>query len=578
MKKMLFCLTFGSLIFSTSSSQTQFVIDINRIFLPIDNSGILADVNINPYGAGGRLDDVVFLFSGGFFLSGYSNDSLWSNGVSSSLHVRDYLPGTVGSSASDPRNRIYVVKSSDTPFGASWQNWVEAVSLGASYYDGNNDGIYNPVDLNSNGTWDLNEDKPDILGDITAWCVYNDGLPASQRRYKDVEPQGIEIHQTVFCYDSLNINYPNLENTFFVRYKIINKGTAASVLDSVIFGLWADPDIGDYVDDKVGSDTLFNSVFAYKTSLDFAYGINPPAVYLTFLQFPHTYIPNVTFIDNNLNGFFDYGIDTPLDSAIYYEGKDLGVKIISGAKNVSNSSSMGYKKGDPLTGDPTTKVVVRNYLKARLKAGQTVDPCNWLYTFVAGGVNCAEINPYFWASGNPIDSIGWLWKTGSDVRTMANAGVFKLIQNEPVEIIVAYTAARGLNALNSILATKLKAEAAINHYVTNFGQFPSGINDKDEIIISEFKLFQNYPNPFNPSTKISFTVPNVGTGLALSVLKVYDVLGNEVATLLNEYKPAGRYEVEFNPVSGICNLPSGVYFYQLKANNFIQTKKMILIR
>ncbi len=93
-----------------------------------------------------------------------------------------------------------------------------------------------------------------------------------------------------------------------------------------------------------------------------------------------------------------------------------------------------------------------------------------------------------------------------------------------------------------------------------------------------FELYQNYPNPFNPSTKISFTIPNVGTGLALSVLKVYDVLGNEVATLVNEYKAAGSYEVEFNPVSGIMNLASGVYFYQLKADNFIQTKKMILIR
>ena len=79
--------------------------------------------------------------------------------------------------------------------------------------------------------------------------------------------------------------------------------------------------------------------------------------------------------------------------------------------------------------------------------------------------------------------------------------------------------------------------------------------------------FLNYINPFNPGTNIRFTI-----------LKVYDVLGNEVATLVNEEKPAGSYEVEFNPVSGIRYPASGIYFYQLKAGEFIQTKKMILMR
>jgi hypothetical protein len=61
-------------------------------------------------------------------------------------------------------------------------------------------------------------------------------------------------------------------------------------------------------------------------------------------------------------------------------------------------------------------------------------------------------------------------------------------------------------------------------------------------------------------------------------LKVYDVLGNEVATLVNEVKPAGSYEVEFNPVSGNRNLASGVYFYKLQTGNFLETKKMVFLR
>ena len=92
---------------------------------------------------------------------------------------------------------------------------------------------------------------------------------------------------------------------------------------------------------------------------------------------------------------------------------------------------------------------------------------------------------------------------------------------------------------------------------------------------TEFVLEQNYPNPFNPSTTIKFNIPSVGTLRATSVqLKVYDVLGNEVATLVNEEKPAGTYEFTWNAVS----LPSGVYFYQLKAGEYTNTKKMILLK
>jgi len=102
-----------------------------------------------------------------------------------------------------------------------------------------------------------------------------------------------------------------------------------------------------------------------------------------------------------------------------------------------------------------------------------------------------------------------------------------------------------------------------------------------------FELFQNYPNPFNPSTKIKFTIPTVETrhasSLQMVTLKVYDVLGNEIATLVNEEKPAGEYEVEFNSHSGeVRNLTSGIYFYQLSAKggagSFTQTKKMILLK
>jgi hypothetical protein len=91
-----------------------------------------------------------------------------------------------------------------------------------------------------------------------------------------------------------------------------------------------------------------------------------------------------------------------------------------------------------------------------------------------------------------------------------------------------------------------------------------------EIAPSVFSLSQNYPNPFNPSTTISYQLP-VNSFLTL---KVYDVLGNEVATLVNEEKQVGEYEIEFSGSS----LTSGIYFYQLKAGRFIETKKMVLMK
>jgi len=96
-----------------------------------------------------------------------------------------------------------------------------------------------------------------------------------------------------------------------------------------------------------------------------------------------------------------------------------------------------------------------------------------------------------------------------------------------------------------------------------------------------FYLEQNYPNPFNPSTKIKFSIPDVGSGLALTVLKIYDILGNEITTLVNEYKTAGRYEVEFDSnrhSRGGGNLTSGVYFYQLRYGEYLSTRKMILLK
>ncbi|GBD86931.1 hypothetical protein BMS3Abin03_00856 [bacterium BMS3Abin03] len=109
----------------------------------------------------------------------------------------------------------------------------------------------------------------------------------------------------------------------------------------------------------------------------------------------------------------------------------------------------------------------------------------------------------------------------------------------------------------------------------------NSIEENNLPVPDDFKLFQNYPNPFNPSTKIKFTIsksPLLGGdrrgGLQFAKLVVYDILGNEVAALVNRELPAGNHEVEFDG----SNLPGGVYFYRLQAGSFVSSKKMILLR
>ena len=99
----------------------------------------------------------------------------------------------------------------------------------------------------------------------------------------------------------------------------------------------------------------------------------------------------------------------------------------------------------------------------------------------------------------------------------------------------------------------------------------TSVENEETLVATTYKLEQNYPNPFNPSTKIKYFIPEMSE----VTLKIYDVLGNEVASLVSEEKPAGEYEVEFKSTVGSRQLTSGIYFYQLKAGRFHSNKKNV---
>ena len=102
----------------------------------------------------------------------------------------------------------------------------------------------------------------------------------------------------------------------------------------------------------------------------------------------------------------------------------------------------------------------------------------------------------------------------------------------------------------------------------------TGISVISSEIPSEYMLFNNFPNPFNPSTSIRYSIPYRPPGNTFVTLKIYDVTGKEVAMLVNQNQKPGTYEVTF----GANSVSSGIYFYQIQAGSFMQTKKMVLIK
>ena len=231
-------------------------------------------------------------------------------------------------------------------------------------------------------------------------------------------------------------------------------------------------------------------------------------------------------------------------------------------------------------GDPDTHVEFREYmLGGHSKNGDSVHVSTWRFgNGPTLGADTSTIPAHFMYSGNPVTNEGWLSIQPTDQRMKVNSGPFTLNPNEPVEIIVAYVVGRGNTSLESVDVTKKIAKDAIGFYNTNFNYVPVGVNDKPQVELPiEYSLSQNYPNPFNPSTTIKYSIP-VETRHGVSPqnvsLKIFDILGREVATLVNKQQKAGNYEVHFNA----SHLTSGVYFYQLHSGSFVESRKMLLLK
>ncbi|MCW8811206.1 MAG: T9SS type A sorting domain-containing protein [Ignavibacteriaceae bacterium] len=424
------------------------------------------------------------------------------------------------------------------------------------------------IDIDSNGVYDPVIDIPGIKDAAqTIWFVANDLDTTKTQNLYGTDPIGIEYQATFWEYTGSGVS----NNFFFRRYKLINKSN--TVFDSMYVSMWSDPDIGQAGNDFAGCDTMLSLGFGYNASAsDPIYEpLPPPAVGFKLIRGP--LIPGELGQDRNKNG-----VDDAKDQGITEDNLE-----VNGYINLPMTAFYYFAQGDPNLGDPPLG---------------TTAGANQFYNFMQGKYGMTGtyfLNPVtglpttYSLSGDPVTQSGWIdgiILPPGDRRLGLSTGPFQMLPGDHQTIVIAEIAAGavpGIDHLQAISLLKYYSTLVQDFYDNNF---PVSVpNIADDILTKEFQLYQNYPNPFNPVTKIKYTIPSAGNPLlggargGLVTLKVYDILGRELATLVNEEKPAGTYEVIFDSHSGeVRNLPSGIYFYQLKAGGYSETKKMMLLK
>jgi hypothetical protein len=354
---------------------------------------------------------------------------------------------------------------------------------------------------------------------------------------------GLEFQTTVFAFKHAGV----LGDVVFKKYRIINKGNKA--VDSMFLGYWSDPDLGDGSDDFVGCDTILNLGYCYNGDNDdgggsgSTYGNPPPAVGYKLVQGPIR--PGSENDSAKYNGRWQFGFNNVnINSFIFLIRERI-------------------PPGDPQPIPPDSAKHWYYYIRGYYKGGiPFIDP-----------TTSSPIK--FILAGDPVSGTGWYegpgWPGGpapSDRRTIMGFGPVTFLPGDTQEVVIAIIMARGSDNIQSVAELKKKA-ATVQKFYDLY---------KPELVNTEYVLpkpdyyylGQNYPNPFNPTTTIKYELPVRG----LVTLKVYDILGNEIHTLVNTEQDAGEYEVKFNQEG----LSSGIYFYHLTSREFNRTRKMLILK
>ncbi len=515
-------------------------ISVNEIKMYISNDG---DGSHSPltdsqglFWPGGPSAAIGATFEDGLVWGGIiDNDTLCGGSTyRHGLQAGKILPDGTADDPSLPKYRVYKVLNGweNLPPGPErdqyemdYNEWP--AEDGAPFNDLDHDGIYTP-----------GVDNP-YIGDETMWCVSNDLDPSRTTYLYGSMPMGLEVHTLVYAFDQSGF----LGNTVFKKYTLINKGQ--NTINNLLFTYWSDDDLGNAQDDFVGCDVNLNLGYTYNADNndEGGYGTPPPAIGKMFVQGP--VIPGSSG-----------------DSAFIKDHWKKGFKNLSMSAFGPNFKNSPGLPTDPILGEYEGTIESYNLQRGLINDGDTL-------------INPHNNEPTVFAlSGDPAVGTGWFegsaWPGGpppGDRRYYITTGPLTMAPGDTQEVVIAIFLSQGSNNIQSVAALKERGLEIQNYY----GAYNiTGVKESAPSLVRDFKLLQNYPNPFNPVTNISF----VTSRSSFVSLKVYDVLGREVAALVNEEKQAGTYSIQFDG----SNLASGIYYYRMKAGDFTATKKSILLK
>lgn len=366
--------------------------------------------------------------------------------------------------------------------------------------------------------------KPRLLGTTTAWAVFNDFDQSLHDAALGSKPMGVEVQMTAWAYDRGDA----LGDMVFFGFKFINK-SGEEIFDTYV-AFFADIDIGNAFD-LVGCDSSLALGYGYKTQADGLYGVNPPAVGYDFLQRPIVPSPGDTarVSGKRIPDFKNLPMFFPRIEKSVTSFHEPGDGEAQQAYNlIRGLDSNGQPLINPLSGEPTM----------------------------------------FYYPGDPLVGTGWVDTLAYDKRLLVSSGPFTFADGDTQEVVCAILIAQGATGLESVQVLKQNVSLAQMAYDNQW--VITDVVDKPAFLPNDYSLQQNYPNPFNPSTSFEFSIPRY----EFVSLKIYNLLGEEVAIVVEEKRAAGLYKVNWNA----ANLSSGIYFYRFQAGDFVKTRKLAVVK
>ena len=528
----------------TNTNDHSQYIAINQIFMWVGNNGMGShDPNTDGngfYWPGGENATISMLYEDGLVWGAKIDQELRVNGSTyrHGLQAGKILPNGKADDPSLEKYRVYKIRK-------GWESLPFGPTRDAYEKD------YNEWPIEDGAPYVLDKDGnkiPEFVGDEVLWCVSND-MDSSRSRYTyGTLPMGLEQQMTIYGFNKQD----DFGDVVFKKYTFLNKGNLT--LREMIFAYWSEADVGYVLDDYTGCDTLLKLGYGYNgDNDDDSYGAAPPAIGYVFLQGP------------------------TVQGEVTESAKFLS-KWRHGYKNLPMTAFTTFINGDPTgqyvdadMGVAAGSIQFYNFMTGKTKMGvQFVDP----HTGVPTNTMLA---------GDPVAGTGWYegkgWPTATQPnglwpgnrRLTMSSGSFTMAPGDTQEVVIGIVVGRGTSNLNSITELKRKTKLVQLVYDSDFSFDPVSVKDDSKnFTTTEFSLSQNYSNPFNPNTTISYGIANPG----LVSVKIFNILGEEIALLVNEYKNSGSYSVNFDA----SKLSSGIYFYTMSSVNFVSTKKMIVLK